>query len=193
MTDPTPTPRNVVNGFVKYLNACGGVTALDVDRFEAEYRAALAATGDAPLSADAVDEMRRVNELRLRHFQRMNAKADDGDASFAMAILACHAVDDALTILTETAAQIAAARAERDALREKVAGIASAMAVLAEQRCSDGFCELGGQAKGMHTNGGCHCLTDVRPFLLRKGLVKLLRECRALATPARPTDTGRDG
>ena len=102
---------------------------------------------------------------------------------------ACDEYEQICAAHTALAAQCAAARAERGALRERVQGVASAMTALAEQRCSDGFCELGGQAKGMHTNGGCHCLADVRPFLLRKGLLNLLREWRALVTPARPTDT----
>jgi hypothetical protein len=27
--------------------------------------------------------------------------------------------------------------------------------------CSDGYCVIGGKAKGMHTNGGCKCITNL--------------------------------
>ncbi len=29
------------------------------------------------------------------------------------------------------------------------------------QGCSDGFCLISGPAKGMHTNGGCHCVKNI--------------------------------
>lgn len=32
--------------------------------------------------------------------------------------------------------------------------------------CTDGFCIIKGRAKGMHTNGGCKCITNLsRPQL----------------------------
>lgn len=31
---------------------------------------------------------------------------------------------------------------------------------ISEIKCSNGYCKFGGPAKGMHTNGGCHCSAD---------------------------------
>lgn len=130
---------------------------------------ALVASGGEPLTAE------RVAELLL-----FEDECDGSDDRFAQRVYS--ALRDYRDAYTALAADLAA-------LRARVAEVTETMDELAKLRCSDGHCELGGPAAGMHTNGGCHCLTDVRPFLLRKGLTTLLRKCRALAAPARPTDT----
>ena len=53
--------------------------------------------------------------------------------------------------------------------------------LLAELKCSDGYCDLGGPAKGMHTNGGCHCLDAFRNPSLRARLRTVLRVAREVA------------
>lgn len=51
--------------------------------------------------------------------------------------------------------------------------------------CSDGYCALRGPAKGMHTNGGCHCLD--RPHIKVRWLLKqILTHLRSEATPNAP-------
>jgi len=41
--------------------------------------------------------------------------------------------------------------------------------------CTDGYCDIAGPARGMQTNGGCHCLEDVRPPSLRRELRAALK------------------
>lgn len=51
---------------------------------------------------------------------------------------------------------------------------------LAELRCTDGSCALGGPAKGMHTNGGCKCLGEIRNPSVRarvRRVLDLARKC----------------
>ena len=79
----------------------------------------------------------------------------------------------------------------QEALPEE--GVAMSMlramsADIAAMRCSDGYCDLGGAAKGMHTNGGCKCLADVRSPSKRSALRTMLRAARVLAlTPGEPS------
>jgi hypothetical protein len=46
--------------------------------------------------------------------------------------------------------------------------------------CSDGYCMVTGPAKGMHTNGGCHCWMEKyraqRVMIAARGLRKQLEE-----------------
>ena len=55
--------------------------------------------------------------------------------------------------------------------------------------CSDGYCDITGPRKGMHTNGGCHCIhnalravrdseDDFLPTMLGMELKRLLRSLR---------------
>jgi hypothetical protein len=46
--------------------------------------------------------------------------------------------------------------------------------------CSDGGCVFG-DAGGMHTNGGCECLKEREPILLRRTVLRLADVCRVLA------------
>lgn len=45
--------------------------------------------------------------------------------------------------------------------------------------CGDGYCDFAGRAKGMHTNAGCRCLSDVKPpelrALLRRKMIERLK------------------
>ena len=56
-----------------------------------------------------------------------------------------------------------------------------ALALLAELKCSDGYCDFGGPAMGMHTNGGCKCLSGIRHPSARVRLRAVLREARGVA------------
>jgi len=37
--------------------------------------------------------------------------------------------------------------------------------------CSDGYCYIKGPAKGMHTNGGCRCLREIKELSFELALV----------------------
>lgn len=52
------------------------------------------------------------------------------------------------------------------------------LADLAKHKCSDGYCYLAGPATGMHTNGGCKCLNDIRHPTIRSRLIGILRLAR---------------
>lgn len=52
------------------------------------------------------------------------------------------------------------------------------LANLAAWGCSDGYCVFRGPAKGMHTNGGCHCLNEIRNPSIRARLRAVLRAAR---------------
>jgi hypothetical protein len=46
--------------------------------------------------------------------------------------------------------------------------------------CGDGSCVFGHRG-GMHTNGGCQCLKETDPVLLRRTALRLADVARALA------------
>lgn len=113
--------------------------------------AALAATGDAPLTAERVAELRGI-------FESSRSLIDERCGL------------EALTAYTTLAAQCAAVRAERDALREELDNIAKAKPTDWSDIEGDTYYEfyLWAQSRARHT-------------------------LDRFATPARPTDTGRDG
>lgn len=45
--------------------------------------------------------------------------------------------------------------------------------------CTDGYCEVTGRAKGMHTNGGCRCLREA-PHKARGVIFALRKYIKAL-------------
>jgi len=48
--------------------------------------------------------------------------------------------------------------------------------------CGDHSCLIGGPAKGMATNGGCHCLLDLKPVEKRRAVQFALKERARLET-----------
>lgn len=53
---------------------------------------------------------------------------------------------------------------------------------LAELKCSDGYCHLGGSASGQHTNGGCRCLEGIRNPNVKVRVAKVLSEARKIVS-----------
>jgi hypothetical protein len=56
-----------------------------------------------------------------------------------------------------------------------------ALARLATLGCLDGYCNLRGPVKGMHTNSGCSCLIGIRDPFLRARLAVVLRAARKVS------------
>lgn len=46
--------------------------------------------------------------------------------------------------------------------------------------CGDHNCLVGGPARGMATNSGCHCLLDLKPIAKRRAVQQMLNEHRTL-------------
>ena len=174
MSDPTPTPTprevrpvtdqrisDLLQHAERELNDADGATrlprvsllldeAVSVLREVRHYRAALAATGDAPPAREIIDAIELPDFTSPEDLHR--------------------AAKRLLTAYTALAAQCAAVRAERDALREAL------------ERFIDGE-----ECRFDH-HGYCQTHTS-----LEEGPCLMVRARAALATPARPTDTGRDG
>lgn len=164
---PTPTPREVLaKGMNEWADWAGRAVSLPtlfpdapiVVTLERDYRAALAATVDAPLPP------RTACPECGEECPGWVVQADfyTGDET-QRRCRACDEYEQICAAYTTLAAQLAAARAERDALREANTGW---------QRFAD-------HAPGCYGDDQCHCGLTI--FRARH------------ATPARPTDTGRDG
>lgn len=141
----------------------------DLVALEREYLAALAATGDAPLSA--------WDEGTLRRWLAEGPPPEGVDAEQWLESVRWSA-KNALTAYTTLAAQLAAVRAERDALRAQVAKLTDAIRwALGEE-------------------GEFHSEPEPVPGKPRRRYwwrSELHQRAFPDATPARPTDTGRDG
>jgi hypothetical protein len=201
-TDPTPTPREVLakalatafNLGAFYRETGGtGVAAPNYDVEPAEVDrvlAALAATGDAPLT-EAV--MTRIAGWLDRGDGHEEIWCDECGGEVAheddCPVLLCKRL---LASYTTLAAQLAAARAERDALRGQVDewdGVREHVRFLADATEANSVVEAyerdGVDFKDIdgHLQRDKEVVAAVRAVLARTGS----------PTPARPTDTGRDG
>lgn len=151
---PTPTPREVLDAVLASPNgraiaAMYGpeFTGRTLPTLVSEILAALAATGDAPLTEKRLAELTGIFES--------SKSIIDETCGFEL-----------ITAYRTLAAQCAAARAERDALRERVRRITEPYMALLLDR-------------------------DSRKWIAPQ--IWFAIEQAVKATPARPTDTGRDG